>query len=226
MAFIADAALGIVVDELLKLVIKVGKQTLSFKFNFKVLENTLKSITPIFLEIEKLNKVLDHPKEETAQFIDHLDGAKKLVAKCSKIQWWEAYKLYIYSKKLEELDKSIARFFSIEVQGFVAVTSLKAVAGIKEVNEKLDLILNRSNILLGGVSSWGSVPGLRDLVIGFDEPLKDLKKMLLKDKKTVTLISAPGGCGKTTLAKMLCQDPEIKGKTSSTYYIVCVCVCV
>lgn len=225
MAFIADAALGVVVDELLKLVIKVGKQTLNFKSNFKVLENTLKSITPIFREIEKLNRILDRPKEETAQFIDQLDGAKKLVAKCSKIQWWEAYKLYVYSKKLEELDKSIVRFFSIEVQGFVAVTSLKAVVGIKEVNEKLDLILDRSNISVSGVSSWGTVPGLRDQVIGFDEPLKDLKKMLLKDKKTVTLISAPGGCGKTTLAKMLCQDPEIKGETSSTYCITFVCVC-
>ncbi|KAK1383342.1 RPW8 domain-containing protein [Heracleum sosnowskyi] len=159
----------------------------------------------------KLNKVLDRPKEETAQFIDQLDCAKKLVAKCSKIPWWEAYKLYVYSKKLEELDKSIARFFSIEVQGFVAVNGLKVAVGVKEVNEKLDLILDRSNISVSGFSSWGSVPGLRDQVIGFDEPLKDLKKMLLKDKKIVTLISAPGGCGKTTLAKMLCQDPEIKG---------------
>lgn len=225
MAFIADAALGIVVEELLKLVVKVGKQTLNFKSNLKVLENTLKSITPIFLEIEKLNKVLDRPKEETAQFIDQLDGAKKLVAKCTKIQWWEAYKLYVYSKKLEELNKSIAGFFSIEVQGFVAVNSLKVVVGVKEINEKLDLILDRSNISASGVSSWGSVPGLRDQVIGFDEPLKDLKKMLLKDKKTVTLVSAPGGCGKTTLAKMLCQDPEIKGLTSSTNYItLSVCV--
>ncbi|WOG93125.1 hypothetical protein DCAR_0312406 [Daucus carota subsp. sativus] len=211
MAFIADAALGIVVDELLKLVVKVAKQTINFKSNFKVLENTLNSVTPIFLEIEKLNKVLDRPKEETALFIDQLNRAKELVAKCSKIQWWEAYKLYVHSKKLEELDRSIYRFFNIEVQGFVAVTSLKAVAGIKEVNDKLELILDRSNISLSGISSWGSVPGIRDLVIGFDEPLKDVKEMLLKDNKTVTVISAPGGCGKTTLAKMICHDPEIKG---------------
>ncbi|KAF5799835.1 putative P-loop containing nucleoside triphosphate hydrolase [Helianthus annuus] len=35
--------------------------------------------------------------------------------------------------------------------------------------------------------------------------------MLLKDDTKVLVVSAPGGFGKTTLAKKFCHDNEIKG---------------
>jgi guanylate kinase len=34
---------------------------------------------------------------------------------------------------------------------------------------------------------------------------------LLKEEVSVLVLTAPGGCGKTTLVKMLGQDEEIKG---------------
>ncbi|XP_074344580.1 putative disease resistance protein At5g66900 [Apium graveolens] len=210
MAFIADAALGTGISELLKVVIAVAKQTITFKTNLKSLVNTLKSVKPMFDEIGKLHKVLERPQEETDQFIEQLHRGARLIDKCSTIPCWNKYKYYIYSKKLVDLDQSIVKFFHVEVQGLAAVNSLRAVVDVKESNDKLDLILKYLNINDSGFSFWGSVPGVPDGVIGFDQPLKDLKEMLLKDKEIVKVISAPGGCGKTTLAKMLCHDRHIK----------------
>ncbi|KAK7818243.1 putative disease resistance protein [Quercus suber] len=47
--------------------------------------------------------------------------------------------------------------------------------------------------------------------VGFDMPMKELKTLLLKEEVQLLRLTAPGGCGKTTLVKMLCQDKEIKG---------------
>jgi hypothetical protein len=49
-----------------------------------------------------------------------------------------------------------------------------------------------------------------DFTVGLDVPLKVLKSQLLKEKEQQLLVTAPGGCGKTTLVTMLCQDKQIK----------------
>ncbi|KAK9067098.1 hypothetical protein SSX86_014423 [Deinandra increscens subsp. villosa] len=67
-----------------------------------------------------------------------------------------------------------------------------------------------------------SVPGLPDFIVGLDVHLRELKRMLLKDANQVLIVSAPGGCGKTTLAKMLCHDDEIKGIFGDSIFYVTV----
>ncbi|MFS7942499.1 putative P-loop containing nucleoside triphosphate hydrolase [Helianthus anomalus] len=46
--------------------------------------------------------------------------------------------------------------------------------------------------------------------------------MLLKDDIQVLTVSAPGGCGKTTLAKILCHDNDIKGIFGDNIFCVTV----
>ena len=57
-----------------------------------------------------------------------------------------------------------------------------------------------------------SVPKPPDFTVGLDVPLKVLKTQLLKEEKQQQLlVTAAGGCGKTTLVEMLCQDENIQG---------------
>lgn len=55
-----------------------------------------------------------------------------------------------------------------------------------------------------------SVPGPPDFTVGLGERLNVLKMQLLKEKQQQLVLTAPGGCGKTKLVEMLCQDEQIK----------------
>uniref|UniRef100_A0A2N9HW74 NB-ARC domain-containing protein n=1 Tax=Fagus sylvatica TaxID=28930 RepID=A0A2N9HW74_FAGSY len=47
-----------------------------------------------------------------------------------------------------------------------------------------------------------------------------LKTQLLKEEKQQLLVTAAGGCGKTTLVEMLCQDENIQGKFKDNIFFV------
>ncbi|KAK3001871.1 hypothetical protein RJ639_021418 [Escallonia herrerae] len=65
---------------------------------------------------------------------------------------------------------------------------------------------------MGGsfVGGFGEDRELMDQVSGLNLPLEELTDVMLLKDSSVVLLSAPGGCGKTTWAKMLCRDPKIQ----------------
>ncbi|KAA8547232.1 hypothetical protein F0562_003904 [Nyssa sinensis] len=201
-SFIGSAALGAAFTELAKAVEDVKDKAVKFKSILKRLASTLKSIEPVFAEIERLNRVLDRPEEETEMFTDRLIDAKKLVRQCSKIRWWNYCMKPFYAKKLIELEDSLVKFFQIDVQARLSIDSRNILARVNEINVKLD-----RSLFLGSCG----VPDVPDHIVGLDLPHKELKLQLLKDDVSVVVISAPEGYGKTTLAKMFCHDDEIQG---------------
>ncbi|XP_059623805.1 probable disease resistance protein At5g66900 isoform X2 [Cornus florida] len=224
MAELGGIALEAAVGELLSVVLDVTKKAIKFKSILKDLESTLQKIEPVFAEIEKLNKVLDRPAQETEMFTDRLKKAQKLVYKCSKIRWWNYCKKPFYAQKLIDLDASILKFFQIEVQAQMSVDNKRILVTVKEIDAKLDGM--RPGMMKGSdlgvfVGPCG-VPGIRDHIFGFDVHLQELKRRLLRDGVQVVVLSAPGGCGKTTLAKMLCHDVEIKGIFRENIFFVTV----
>ncbi|KAJ6907459.1 hypothetical protein NC651_018002 [Populus alba x Populus x berolinensis] len=57
--------------------------------------------------------------------------------------------------------------------------------------------------------------------IGLEIPLSDLRIKLLNDETSQHIVlSAPGGCGKTTLATALCQHGDVKDKFESNIFFV------
>ncbi|XP_016553925.1 probable disease resistance protein At5g66900 [Capsicum annuum] len=63
-----------------------------------------------------------------------------------------------------------------------------------------------------GFLGWSDVPPIPDFVVGFQVPRQDLKLKLLQEKDQVLVLSAPPGCGKSTLAAVVCQEDDIKEK--------------
>lgn len=201
------AGLEKVLSVLSKTISHVIKKTWLFKSKLKRLQETIDKISPIFNDIEKLNQILDRPQQETDSFIDQLKRAEVLVKECKKIKYLNVYMKYTLSSKLDELEESLLRFFQIEVQLHQARDTKEILVAVKDMHKRLD---QRSS------GSWLSGVPLPDgFVIGFDDQVKKLKKMVLKDTAvddcSVVVVSAGGGCGKTTLVTKLCHDPQIKG---------------
>ncbi|KAL6224745.1 hypothetical protein ACLB2K_003600 [Fragaria x ananassa] len=102
------------------------------------------------------------------------------------------------------------------IEDRVETNSSVVEAGIKRIEDRLDI----QNGAKGG--AWCVVPELTQFTVGLDEPLKELKMKLLKDGVSMLVVTAPGGCGKTTLATKFCQDGQVKDKFKNNIFFVTV----
>ncbi|KAJ6907454.1 disease resistance protein [Populus alba x Populus x berolinensis] len=105
---------------------------------------------------------------------------------------------------------------------------------VKEIHEEVkDMCKDlRSNIQTGKAASpvsnsnvplWPfTPPEPPQITVGLDKPTKDLKNELFKDGMSTVVLTAPGGCGKTTLAKKLCHDEAIKEKFKDNIFFITV----
>ncbi|KAK2998199.1 hypothetical protein RJ639_024034 [Escallonia herrerae] len=213
---IEGGIVGSLIAELQTFVIDVAVKNIYFKSELESLKETLQSIEPNFRDIEKYNKVLDRA-EKTEAFIDLLNKGKKLVQRCSTIGSWNVVNKYRYSDKLNEYNADLGRFCQVKVQ-------LEQLGDIKEILVKVNRVNDVLDHAMGGsfVGGFGEDRELMDRVFGLDLPLVELKEMVLLKDSSVVLLSAPGGCGKTTLAKLLCRDPKIQGIYKKNIFFVTV----
>ncbi|RXI07214.1 hypothetical protein DVH24_026350, partial [Malus domestica] len=96
----------------------------------------------------------------------------------------------------------------------VSSETLAAAKEILAAVQKNGSVGNKDNVVIQkqeGFHDLGSVPELPHVTVGLDEPLRYLKKMLLKGDFSMLVLTATGGCGKTTLATKFCQDKDVKG---------------
>ncbi|KAI7731000.1 hypothetical protein M8C21_031241 [Ambrosia artemisiifolia] len=207
--------------ELMEAVASETKTTPKFRTVLKRLDRTLRNIEPILRESGRLSKVLDRPEQETEMFVKYLGNGKRLVMECSGINCLIVNKKFVHANKLIHLDHELLRFFRVELQNDMSV-SMRALTEIYDLGEKMDQVLSTVANRAGGFLSSCSVPGLPDFIVGLDGHLRELKRILLKDDSQVVTVSAPGGCGKTTLVKMLCHDNEIKGTFGDNIFYITV----
>ena len=207
-AFVGGAALGAAFGEGFAVLHDKVKDVVSkarmFKPILKRLESTLNRLAQTVNEITQLSEQLDLPKVEIENLIENMEKVEKLVRKCLKIRWWNyCFKVY-YSHKLEELDKEIGRFCQVDLQLHSTRIGLRTLVNVNLILQKVDSVVDRKGVPC-------TVRDPLDFTVGLDMPM-ELKTLLL---------TAPGGCGKTTLVQLLCQDDQIRG---NSIYFVCQCV--
>ena len=208
---VVGAAFGEVFALLHETVANVVSQALMFKSILERLKSTLDGLAPVIEEIRRLNKALDHPENETKSLIKQMEKGEKLVRKCLKVKRWNYCFKAHYASELQELDEAIVRFCQVDMIVQNTRNGLKTLVGVNLILEKIDKNLDMKK--KHGVLSC-AVPRPPDFTVGLDMPLKELKTLLLKKEVPLLLLTALGGCGKTTLVKMLCSDEEIKGTSS------------
>ncbi|KAF2283676.1 hypothetical protein GH714_013761 [Hevea brasiliensis] len=213
-ALVGGAALGAAFGELLKAVVKARNRALMFNTILKRMESTLKSIIPVIKEIEELNKVLDRPKQEMGQIMEQIKKGEELVLECSGIHWLACWKRPKYAGKLIKLEKSLKSFFEIVMQAQQARDGKETLLEVKDLRmdlKRLDLNVKTSRAHnVNGYIAPLVLPEPLINPIGLEVPLRELKMELFNDKVSMVVLSAPPGCGKTTLAKLLCHDKEVK----------------
>ena len=203
-------------------------QIIMFKSILKSLESTLDGIAPVVQEIRRLSLALDHPDKETKRLIQQMKKGKELVLKCSKIKRWSwnyYFKAYFYAKKLKKLNNAIEKFCQIDLTVQNTRTALETLIKVNqtrttvlETEAKVDRVLEGVTELKKKKSGFRTlscaVSRPRDYIVGLEWPLKELKQLLSNKEESLLLLTALGGCGKTTLVKMLCWDDDIKGTFS------------
>ncbi|KAK9902927.1 hypothetical protein M0R45_001440 [Rubus argutus] len=103
------------------------------------------------------------------------------------------------------------------IEDRVEASSSVVEAGIKRIEDRLIVTQNEAK-----VGAWCAVPELTQFTVGLDAPLKELKMQLLKDGVSMLVLTAPGGCGKTTLATKFCQDQQVKDKFKDNIFFITV----
>ncbi|CAN6698421.1 unnamed protein product [Malus baccata var. baccata] len=222
-SLIGGAALGTAFNVLYDVLNELITKNVIFRPLLKEIKSRLDSLAPLLKDIEEYNKKLDLSDKELGHLKVHLEKGTEVVRKCKKIRWWSLYKRYKYANKLIGWDESLQRFLEIlNVQGIRDVKD--STVSVKNIEKLVSRI--ESNMWIPKQTdseSWCAVPELPPLVVGLDFPLKELKRKLLKDENvSMVVLTAPGGCGKTTLATKFCQDKDIKDTFKDNIFFVTV----
>ncbi|CAI0553825.1 unnamed protein product [Linum tenue] len=208
-SFVASAATGagleLVFGTFLKVIFEVKKTNSQFDPALELLEATVKDLTPDIKRIDAFNREFDRP-DEMADLKELMAKAEKLVRKCSKIWRYNIYKRYFHAKKLLKLNDEIPLYIGSVMQIIQFADQKETLFEVKQVSNQIRKSLPRV------VQGLCSPPELKVVPIGLESPLKELKEELLRNELPLVVISAPQGCGKTTLATALCHDREVRDK--------------
>nr|XP_043611746.1 probable disease resistance protein At5g66900 [Erigeron canadensis] len=222
----------------------VARTTANFKAELSQLQLTLERIIPIVEDAVKGNQKLNRTEQQLEMFLDDIQDAQKLVHKCLKIRV-NFIKKFTVSLKLKDVNDKLKRFFQLEVQADQMQDIKQIIAEASDVKQRMDALssdarkeIERYELSERGKLGW-RVPVLPRSIVVFDEPLKNLKAKILSDiedidavsprngndasiYRSVVVVVAGGGCGKTTLVTMLCHDSEIQAKFGANIFFVTV----
>lgn len=210
-SFVGGAALGAVFGLLIDAIKEAKSETAMFKFILNHLISTLKSSKLLVIEIEELNNQLGEEGKVTKSLISKMEEGEKLVRKCIKINPWNIYKRISYLKKLSDLDNSLKRMFKrLKLEEIVDIKEIKLMQ--RSIHSSIRR-MEGSGKVYSQIELKGScvVPEPSSFTVGLDVPLTELKLRLFNESQSLLLVTAPGGCGKTTLASIFCLDHDVKG---------------
>ncbi|XP_062010050.1 probable disease resistance protein At5g66900 [Rosa rugosa] len=201
----------------------VGVQDLIVKnFIFKSLFNDVRSrlddLAPLIKEMAQYNQKMGRPEKELEALKGVMEKGQELVNKCSTITRWSPFKKYKYARKLLQWQESLKTpLEKLKVQESMQIMKIDGTV------DDIHRMMLKQQPAESSSSTRLELPPLPRLIVGLDGPLNDLKKKLLADDGVSRLVlTAPGGCGKTTLATMFCQDEEVKGKVKDNIIFITV----
>ncbi|XP_042494197.1 probable disease resistance protein At5g66900 isoform X2 [Macadamia integrifolia] len=220
--------LGTIAKQVLPAILQATYQIVSFREDVEQLQNTLEQLVPLFKEGKQVDlELTDQKRKGLEKFEKKLLEGEELVKKCCKISAPNIFQKYRYSRKISSLNKTIRSFCGLELQVESWRDNKLLRSDVQQMRMMVEGLTQQQGQGQGqivGVGTLGNegllaVPKIPDRVVGFGMALRDLKNELFKENVTVLGLCAPGGCGKSTLAAMLCQDEEVRGKFKEIFFV-------
>lgn len=205
---------------------EVNDNTLMFKFHLKRIKAKLEALEPLIKQIKEFDSKLDLQKWIARDFEEQMEEGEKVVRFCSQLRPWNVRKKHHCTEKLLELDEILKRLMQIlQVQ---IVRDLKETLILtKDIHRKIMEDGKQGNgnleVFDPTVSTvWGHGPDhqdhqeLKKFIVGLETPVNELKMRLIKNGSPLIVVTGPGGCGKTLLARSFCQDNKVQGTYFNT----------
>ncbi|CAF2089145.1 unnamed protein product [Brassica napus] len=207
---------GALVSEVLKGLIQEAKTMIDFKLLSEDLASTMERMIPLTEQIETI--------QGKADFFDYGDlkvlkqtiqRARKVLDKCQRGGVW-FYEKPLVSRKIKGINKDMVKFCQMDLQLHQYRNQLGLSVVVGNIDDKVEVLSKRMDSLsVAPVPAFTdhlcSVPKLDKPPVGLDWPLMDLKKRFIDNTTAASLVvSAPPGCGKTTLVTHLCNNVDVK----------------
>lgn len=191
---------GDVARDLLKELAKLSKDACFAKDAAAArLKLTVEELLPVIREVQFSGVDLpDHRRHHLSSLLGDLESGRDLVRKALGSSRWNLYRSHLLSKKMERLEKSISRFMTVTMQAHL-------VADVHHIRSRM--------VEVGGMGRLVEEAGEEVVVGGGVRVGKEwVKEVLMVGREEVRVvgISGIGGIGKTTLAKEICRDQEVK----------------
>ncbi|XP_039157456.1 probable disease resistance protein At5g66900 [Eucalyptus grandis] len=226
----AGGGVGTAFNELFTAVKEIVQTVRAFGPQLKKIENTLRKIEPIIKEWDEFNKRLDRNPTEMDPIKDLLDRGKGLIERCKRIRRLHVCKKYMHSKKLKAFNAELLGDFKLYIQLLDARNNGEMLWEVKEIKMEVKQVKElicpgqvNGVALQSGLGAAGNlaVPDAPDFIVGsvVETSLRKLREQLLEEGVSVIVVTAPGGCGKTTLLKKLCHDKDVEGKFNNIMFV-------
>lgn len=209
MVIVGEVVLEKVIGELIKAIVDGEKKAATCGEILKRVESILKLIGPTVHEIKQLSGKGDRPKEESENLIQLFEEGQKLIDEYHRAHW--RLKDWAHAGKVTAFYKSLLLFFQYRLPLEQFKINMECLARLQSQLKSGTVEVSGQ---IGFLGSGGKPP---DFMVGLDEPLREVKKLLFENDASVIVVWAPGGCGKTTLVQKLCQEPDVKGIQSCLF---------